>query len=131
MSSSGYDTVIMKSQELLLPALGLHKATPASSQPWMWEELTEPHLSMLNSWLLKDTRGRKISVFSCVPIGEPTKLHWIVPDPRSLRRPYLNSGVHERKKDMSIRKRAPGRNVDHSGRKTRKGRGESNQNVHC
>lgn len=65
----------MASQQLWLPALGLHKAGPTGSQSWTGGSMRLCS-SLLNNWL-----PRSWIIFSCVAHGEHTRLQWIVSNP--------------------------------------------------
>lgn len=68
----------------------------------MREGLAMSYFSLLNFWLLIDSRGGGIIAFSFAPIGETTWLQCIVLNLWSHRLPWLNN---TKPKGVSVRKR--------------------------
>lgn len=68
----------MKTQQLWSPALGQYRKERVISQTWAGEALTDPCLSVLNasSWFL----GRRSQCLQLCSSGEPSRLHWAVPN---------------------------------------------------
>lgn len=67
----------------------------------------EAHPFLLIYWLLKES-GRGVSVISCVPTGESTKLQSTVPTPWSHRWPWLNP-VGQKTKEKGMHGKGPSR----------------------
>lgn len=65
----------------------------------------EAHPFLLIYWLLKES-GRGVSVISCVPTGESTKLQLTVPTPWSHRWPWLNP-VGQKTKEKGMHGEGP------------------------
>lgn len=53
----------------------------------------------LNYWLLVDPEGGEVIAFICVPMDEPSRFQWTVPNSWSPRRLWLNLMGYKRKKN--------------------------------
>lgn len=82
MLTSGLGTanLIIIFKLLWLPAMGLPKNWPASSQALIREAPTGHYFLVMAYWLLLNSGGRVIFAYSCVPGNKPTRLQWIVPN---------------------------------------------------
>lgn len=68
----------LKSQQLQITTLDLHKKEIISSQAKMKEEFREPCISLLNYFPWIDSGKGKVHIFSCVCTGNHTRLQWVV-----------------------------------------------------